>query len=261
MAKPIILFLPGSFVHISVYQPIFDAVSGAGYVIKGIHPPSIGPASREGRDGPGPNMYDDAAVIAAEVEKLADQGKDVIIIGHSYGGGPVSQSTKGLSKEERKAQGKAGGVVRLGYMTAVVPGIGQSSQNVLEGTRKEGDMPMSVDANGWVLQEDPAKTARFVAQNLPPDQGEAVVRAFAKHSGASFGTELTHEGYKDIPVSYLFCEDDLCVPPGVQRAGIDMIERVSGRKVDVTSITSDHCPMLSAEKETVDWVLDLASKA
>ena len=86
------------------------------------------------------------------------------------------------------------------------------------------------------------------------------MRAFAKHSGASFGTELTHEGYKDVPVSHLFCEEDLCVPPEVQQTSIDMIERVSGQKVDVTRIKSDHVPNLSAKEETIAWILDVAKK-
>jgi len=147
MSKPSILFFPGSFVLVSGYQPIFAAVTKVGYEIKGIHPPSIGPRSREGREGPGPTMYDDANVVAQEVEKLAEQGKDVILFGHSYGGGPISQSTKGLSKEERKAQGKEGGIVRLAYITAVIPAIGKSAQDVLHGTREEGDMPVSVNVS------------------------------------------------------------------------------------------------------------------
>ncbi|KAI9878590.1 MAG: hypothetical protein M1823_006940, partial [Watsoniomyces obsoletus] len=110
MSKPSIVFVPGSYVLLPVYQPLFDAASKAGYEIKGIHPPTVGPSSRQGGDGPAPSMYDDAAVIAQEVEKLADQGKDVILMGHSYAGLPMSQSTKGLGKEERKAQGKPGGI-------------------------------------------------------------------------------------------------------------------------------------------------------
>lgn len=147
MSEPSILFFPGSFVLVSVYQPIFDAVSAAGYEINGVHPPSIGPSSRLGRDGPAPSMHDDSAFVAREVEKLANDGKDVVLIGHSYGGGPISQSTKGLSKKERRAQGKSGGVVRLAYMTAVVPALGQSAQSVLAGTREEGEMPASVDVS------------------------------------------------------------------------------------------------------------------
>lgn len=108
--------------------------------------------------------------------------------------------------------------------------------------------------------EDPAATAGMICQKLPAQEGEAVVREFAKHSARSFGDQLTHAGYKDIPVSYLLCEEDLAGPPDFQREMIAMIEETSGRKVDVTSIKADHCPNLSAETETIDWVLKVAKR-
>lgn len=77
-------------------------------------------------------MYDDAALIASEVEKFADQGKDVVILAHSYGGVPMTESVKGLSKKERAAAGKKGGIVRLGYMTALVPEVGLALSTMLE---------------------------------------------------------------------------------------------------------------------------------
>jgi len=109
--------------------------------------------------------------------------------------------------------------------------------------------------------EDPAETAKMICQDLPPKEGEAVVRDFAKHSAQSFGNELTYAGYKDIPASYLLCEEDKAGPPDFQREMIAMIEEASGRKVDLTSIKSGHCPNLSAEKETIEWVLNVAKKA
>ena len=112
-----------------------------------------------------------------------------------------------------------------------------------------------------MLMEDPAATAGMICQKLPPKEGGAVVRDFAKHSAQSFGNELTHAGYKDIPTSYLLCEEDLAGPPDFQREMIAMIEEASGRKVDVTSVKADHCPNLSAEKKTVEWVLNVARKA
>jgi hypothetical protein len=66
MSKPSILFIPGSYTLLSVFQPLFDAVSREGYEIKGIHLPAVGPSSRRGRDTPGSSMDDDAAVIAQE---------------------------------------------------------------------------------------------------------------------------------------------------------------------------------------------------
>jgi hypothetical protein len=112
-----------------------------------------------------------------------------------------------------------------------------------------------------MLIEDPAATAGALLQHLSPEEGEAVVRGFTKHSAASFVDKLTYAGYKDIPVSYLICEEDLAGPPEIiQRPTIDMIEQVSGRKVDVTSIRAGHMPNVTAQKETIQWILDVAKK-
>lgn len=149
MSKPSIIFVPGSYVLLSAYQKFLDAISEAGYEIKGIHPPSVGPSSRQGRDGPAPSMYDDAAVIAQEAEKLADQGKDVILMGHSYAGIPISESTKGLGKEERKSQGKPGGIVRLAYISCLVPAVGQSAGSLLSRFPDEKRPSVSIDVSTY----------------------------------------------------------------------------------------------------------------
>ncbi|EXJ73903.1 uncharacterized protein A1O5_02197 [Cladophialophora psammophila CBS 110553] len=261
MSNPSIIFIPGSYVLLPVYQPLFDAVSEAGYEIKGIHPPTVGLSSRQGRESPAPSMYDDAAVIAQAAEKLADQGKDVILMGHSYAGIPMSQSTKGLGKEERRAQGKPGGIVQLAFISCLVPAIGSSAASLLGRFPNEKRPLVSIDEDGWMLMEDPEATARMICQELPPKEGEAIVTGFAKHSAQSFGNQLTHAGYKDIPVSYLLCEEDLAGPPDFQREMIAMIAEASGRKVDVTSIKAGHCPNLTAKDETIEWVLNVVRKA
>ena len=151
MSKPSIILIPGSFCLLPVYRPLFDAVSEAGYEIKGLHPPTVGLSSRQRRDGPAPSMYDDAAAIAREAEKLADQGKDVILVGHSYAGVPISQSTKGLGKEERKVQGKPGGIVQLAYMACLVPTIGNSALSLLSRFPNEKKPPVSIDASILII--------------------------------------------------------------------------------------------------------------
>jgi predicted alpha/beta hydrolase len=147
MLKPSILLVPGSFVPSYLYQPILDSVSREGYEIRGLHLPSIGRSSLQGRESPAPTMYDDAEFIAEEAGKLADQGKDVVVIGHSYGGVPVSQSPKRLGKAERNAQGKTGGIVRLAYITSLVPAIGKSAKDVLDQVPKENQVHQAVDVS------------------------------------------------------------------------------------------------------------------
>lgn len=109
--------------------------------------------------------------------------------------------------------------------------------------------------------EDPAKDAATICQDLPQEQGEALIRAFAKQSARSFADELTYAGYANIPISYLLAEKDLAGPPDFQRDMIATIEEASGNKVDVTGIAASHMMNASAEKETTHWILDVCRKS
>ena len=149
MGKLSILLIPGSFAVPEFYDQTLEPVIAKGYEIKGLHLPTVGLKAREGRPGPAPTMYDDAAFIDTAVEELADQGKDVIVIGHSYGGVPVSQCGRGLSIKERQRQGKSGGLVRLGYATCVVPPVGGTAVSVLSKAPSENQLDMQTDVS-WI---------------------------------------------------------------------------------------------------------------
>lgn len=144
MTKPTIVMVPGSFAKPEVYDPIFEVIREKGRDIHGLHLPSVGLRALEGRPGEPPTMYDDAAHINKELERLADEGKDIVLIGHSYGGIPVSQAGEGLSKEARQKQGKPGGLVRLAYLTCLVPAIGGSAREVMEDVPEEHKVDMKV---------------------------------------------------------------------------------------------------------------------
>jgi hypothetical protein len=120
--KPAIVLVTGSFCLPELYNDILDPLRAKGYEI-------AAPALRSvvKKPGPPPTLYDDAAAIQTEVKKFADEGKDVVLIAHSYGGTVASQAVKGLSKTEREMQGEKGGIVRLGFITALVPDEGETA--------------------------------------------------------------------------------------------------------------------------------------
>lgn len=136
-----IVLVPGAFGVPSFYSSIIDPIAASGQDIRALHLPSV---SSSGDGVPG-TMYDDAAFIAKEVEKLADEGRHVVLIPHSYGGVPATESTKGLSKEERKKQGKKGGVVRLAYMTCIVPAVGGSAGSTMASVPEEYNLHLGID--------------------------------------------------------------------------------------------------------------------
>jgi hypothetical protein len=117
-------------------------------------------------------------------------------------------------------------------------------------------------------QPDTAATAEIVYNDLPPAIGNAEAAKFGKHSSVSFGDALTHAGYKDLPVSWFFCEDDLCVLPEVQQTAIDVIEKSwrgterEGKKVDVKRVKCDHFPLVDEGKRELleRWVEEILAK-
>lgn len=147
--KPFTLIVPGGLAPASVYDPVVDEVTKRGHDIRAVQLPSVRLRSETGPVREPPTMYEDAALIAKEAEALADAGRDVIIISHSYGGVPATESVRGLSKAARRKDGKPGGVVRLAYMTSLVPALGVPANEVVtsrpraEGLSVEMDMDVS----------------------------------------------------------------------------------------------------------------------
>lgn len=126
-AKPAFVIVPGSFSPASFYDDLVAALRENGYetLIETL------PSSARAPPDPPATMEEDAALFHGIVEKLADQGKDVVIVTHSYGGVPGTECSKGLSKAERKEAGKPGGIARFVYVTSVVPPPGISSGDLM----------------------------------------------------------------------------------------------------------------------------------
>lgn len=118
--------MPGGFTLPQLYTDVITYIASQGYTAEALHLPSVGYKTNV----PG-TVQDDAAFIASEVTKHADEGKEIVLIAHSYGGLPATESTKGLGKKEREVQGKAGGLVRLGYISCIILPVGESDASVI----------------------------------------------------------------------------------------------------------------------------------
>jgi pimeloyl-ACP methyl ester carboxylesterase len=83
----------------------------------------------------------------------------------------------------------------------------------------------------------------------------------AHHSGASFLEEVTQLAYKEIPASYMFCENDLIVTPEQQTKFIKNIADVTGKEVDVVKLACGHCPNWSIPERVAEVIGELAMKS
>jgi len=237
--KPTIIIIPGSFSPISFYTPIIDDLQAHGYTVHGIELETVGR-----RTGKAPGLYDDAAAVASLASQLADEGKDVVLVAHSYGGLVACEAAKGLAKSVRGKDGKQGGIVRIVFVTAVVGLEGQSLTDVF------GDLALDfVRIEGEYMVMDPAKSAPVNFSDLPPGEALSWAANMPNHAAASFGQNITYAAYKDVPVSYLFCEEDKVVTPELQNKIIAGMEsQMGGRRVDRHSVRAGHCVNASQPK-------------
>lgn len=112
--------------------------------------------------------------------------------------------------------------------------------------------------DGWLHNVDPVQTAKSCFGD--GEEGIEWCKKFTQQSARSFGDELTYAGYKDVPVSWLFTENDETVLPKIQETSIRVIENSSGQKVDVTRIPFKHMPHVSAPELVVNWLVGLVEK-
>ncbi|KAL4966432.1 alpha/beta hydrolase [Aspergillus stella-maris] len=136
MARPTILLIPGAWHDGSIYNPLAAILRSRGFDAQPITLPSLG--------GPPPtSAYDDAKYIQENyLAPLIDQGKEVIIVAHSYAGVPGTECVRGFARKDLVAQGKDGGVVGLIYIAASLVPKGWSVERMVGG-RIEGLMEMN----------------------------------------------------------------------------------------------------------------------
>ena len=151
-SKPTLLLVTGSFALPRFYDPTTKLIPSDVH-LEIPHLPSVGLGKDTGRPGPAPTMYDDAKFVLSHIKRLVvDEGKDVVVVAHSYGGVPSTEALgmakeEGLLKEDRRAKGEKGGVVRVAYMTVLVPEKAGNAMGMLGDVEEQYRMDFAVDVS------------------------------------------------------------------------------------------------------------------
>jgi alpha-beta hydrolase superfamily lysophospholipase len=132
-SSPTVVLVPGACHSAACYELLIPHLERAGFAVKALTLPSIDPVSPETA-----TCADDANFIRNTVLlPLIEEGKEILLVGHSYGGIPISAAALGLSKRTRSKSGKVGGIIGLVYITALLVG---TDKDVMSSTG-EGDPP------------------------------------------------------------------------------------------------------------------------
>lgn len=117
MSKPTLIFAPGAWYPHTIFNPIIEQL--ADYSCHTVAFPSTQEASSV------VDLQPDIEAVRSIIQEEADAGHDIIIVAHSWAGLPVSSALEGLSKAEREAAGDKGGVMKLIFIAAFLPSVGE----------------------------------------------------------------------------------------------------------------------------------------
>ncbi len=182
--------------------------------------------------------FDD--VVASVLADLDASGmEDIVLVGHSQGGTLITRLA-----EERPAK-----IRKLVYIASLAPDPGQSVMEAAEadndGEEVKATNMIEGIRNMLCNDMDVPMTREFLSKLGGGD-------AWPPHSYTVKGWRYDHLG--NVPVTYVFCEQDNCVPPAKQEA---YLANLGADKV--IRIDSGHQPMNSRPGELADMLLAEAS--
>jgi len=108
MPKPVILLVHGAWNGPDQYAKLTGPLREAGYEVLAPRLATIGDKAA------GKTWKDDAALLRETVRPFFEDGREVVVVAHSYGGIPTAHAIEGYEVKE----GKAGGFKAAVYIAA-----------------------------------------------------------------------------------------------------------------------------------------------
>ncbi|KAJ5835760.1 hypothetical protein N7447_001786 [Penicillium robsamsonii] len=241
MTNPTFVFSLGAWVVPAVFEATRSRLETLGFASECPAHPSIG------AEPPSKTLADDTSSLRNVLTKLADEGRDLVVVGHSYGGVVASSSVEGLDKAARAAEGKTGGVVKVVYLAAFALDKGQSLLGMLGGNY----LPWMKVEGDYVLADG---TGEVGWQDISVEEQEKW-NALASHtSRAVFSGESTYEPWTDIACAYIVCEQDRALPPPFQ----ELFASKMGGPENTYRLPSSHSPFLSMPDRLAEVLQQIA---
>ena len=204
-----VLLVPGSWHGAWAYDAVCAGLAARGAEARAIDLPS----------NAGGGLADDAATVRGALDAL---GGPTVVVGHSYGGIAVSEGAAGSPH-----------AAALVYLCAFMLDVGES---LLDAMGNELPPWLTVDADAGTCL--PERAEEILYADCSADVAAAATALLCPQALGALGTPQTAAAWRELPSTYLICEDDRAVPPAAQAA-------MAGRAGTVERLRASHSPFLS----------------
>src|ERR1700733_9523146 len=184
-----VVLVHGGFVDGSGWEGVYKALTKDGYKVSIVQNPTT-------------SLADDVAVTKRVI--AAAEG-DVILVGHSYGGGVITEA------------GTDPKVAALVYITAFAPDRGESVGKLIANPPPGAPVPPILPPKDGFLMLDQAKFAGSFAADVAPAKATFMANSQTPWGLDALNGAVSTPAWKSKPSWYLVATTDKMIPPVAQR--------------------------------------------
>ncbi|OTB07051.1 hypothetical protein M426DRAFT_318418 [Hypoxylon sp. CI-4A] len=250
--QPIVVLVPGAWSAPAAYHKLVKALEARSFTV---HVPEL--PTNNGARPPNSTYQDDVDTVCKTVEPLVNDGNEVFMLMHSYGGAVGTNAVEGLARKDREAKNLPGGVVHLLYLAGYMLAKGQSLWYVIKNSGiLEQMLPLvTTEEDGTWLPKD---AVWGMYHDLDPEDQEEQKSLLKVNNANCIYGETVYEGWRDIPSTYVRTTEDRWVPPVYQDHIIENATN-AGVPLNVLVLNCAHSPYAKYPNEVADIVVKAAA--
>ena len=259
---PTLVFIPGAWHKPTCYDKITKLLQQK-HQLKCI---SVTLPSTMG--DPAATFKDDLDAARDAISSETTQGRDVVIIAHSYGGMVGNSAIKGFARPKGAAIAASSATpastpssapLNTGYVVGLILIASGFTLTGLTFMDPFFDHPPPAwRVNSATGYADIVTSPReLFYHDLPEEEGNYWVSQLTTQSLRALfeGREFSYAGWLDVPVWYIGTVEDRGLPVVAQRMNVGL-GREMGASVEHREMQTSHSPFLSQPERTVEFVVD-----
>jgi pimeloyl-ACP methyl ester carboxylesterase len=244
---PTLVFIPGSW-----HKPTcYDKVTQILHEQHGLKCVSITLPSTTGN--PAATFKDDIDAAREAISSETTQGRNVVVLAHSYGGMVGNSAIKGFTRPQDTTSPTTGYIIGLVLIASGFTLTGLAFMDPFFGrpppfwrvNSETGYAELVTSPRDLFYHDVPAEEAEFWVSQLTTQSLKALFE----------GGEHAYAGWKDVPVWYIGTVEDRGLPVLVQRMQVGMAREMGGN-VEHRELQTSHSPFLSQPDETATIILE-----
>lgn len=243
MAQPTVVLVHCAFHSVEHFGPLQTHLESHGYNCVAVSLPST-----QSTDLAPARLEDDTAAVRIAVTAALDEGNDVVVVAHSYGGCPTNNALQGLDTASRSAAGASTSVSAIAFLCALPQPAGVVMADSVDPVNGIHDC----SGDFCTVKPNPGPTHYFY-NDFDDAEANRWSETLRPMSRLAFEGKTTYAAYMDIPSSYLMCTKDNALPLPAQQ-GMVQAAVACGAKIRVESVEAGHSPFLSKLEQTSAFI-------